>query len=80
MAVKVIALLSFWLITGWVGAARTFAHFQREFKNRAAEHYRDDLQFAFLVSTTGPIGMIVSLLSGGHGFNWFFRKEFPHGR
>ena len=72
----------YWLAIGWVACGflaygHTLAHFQRKWPSCADGDRAADIYKACLMGAFGPIGLLVSILHGRHGFMWRLppRKE-----
>ncbi len=66
MTIIIIALV--WLLCGVISYGRTYAHFQGEYPGIAEKYRNRDRRVALRVATTGPIGLIYSLLQDKHGW------------
>ena len=66
----VVRIVALWVVCGWLTYGRFFAHFQRGWPKLAERDRATDAKNAMVFAMSGPLGLLVSLALGRHGFMW----------
>lgn len=61
-----------WIMCGIVAYGRTLAHFYRHYPTIADEARITTIFTALFQGLCGPVGLLISLVFGRHGFMWKF--------
>ncbi len=59
-----------WALCGFLAYGRTLADFQRMFPELADQDRNADRARAWFVALCGPLGLVVGLIGGRHGWMW----------